>query len=62
MIKKNRREISLPPRPEEEAVREAAPGERCCPYCGALQQPEACHCPLCAKELPWQICPISSPL
>lgn len=40
MIKKNRREISLPPRPEEEAVREAAPGERCCPYCGALQQPE----------------------
>lgn len=62
MKKQNRHESALPPRPEEDAVREAAAGERCCPYCGAFQQPEAYRCPLCGKELPWQFAPpLSSP-
>ena len=53
MKSKKNQAFSLPPRPEEETVRELAAGERCCPYCGALLHPTDHLCPLCARELPW---------
>lgn len=53
MKPKEKQAFSLPPRPEEESVRELAAGERCCPYCGALVQGADRLCALCAGELPW---------
>lgn len=55
MKSKKKQEFCLPPRPEEEAVRELAAGERCCPYCGTLLHTAERLCPFCARELPWQL-------